>query len=85
MEEQVEEMAAQIEKLKIENTRIAGRNSTLETVLSFRGSEIANLQHRNQVRPSVGDSACFFACPAISANYTASECASFCADIVCRW
>ena len=85
MEEQVEEMAAQIEKLKVENTRIAGRNSTLETVLSFRGSEITNLQHRNQVRPSVGDSACFFACPAISAICTASECVSFCADIVCRW
>ena len=48
MEEQIEEMAAQIEKLKVENTRIAGRNSTLETVLSFRGNEIANLQHRNQ-------------------------------------
>lgn len=48
MEGQIEEMAAQIAKLKVENTRIAGRNSTLETVLSFRGNEIANLQHRNQ-------------------------------------
>ena len=85
MEEQVEEMAAQIEKLKVENTRIAGRNSTLETVLSFRGSEIANLQHRNQVCPSGGDSACFSACLTVSAVCTASDCVSFCADIVCRW
>ena len=52
MEEQLAAMAAQMDQLKVDNNRLAGRNSTLEKVLVFRGDEIAELQDQNGVSNS---------------------------------
>lgn len=58
MEQQLKDMAAQVGQLQLENRKIAGRNSTLETLLSFRGKEIADLQARNNVRPVCSPAQC---------------------------
>ncbi len=49
MEEQLAAMAAQMQQLKMDNSKIASRNSTLEKVLVFREGEIAELQDQNHV------------------------------------
>ncbi|DBB09425.1 TPA: hypothetical protein ACH3X3_007993 [Trebouxia sp. C0006] len=45
--EQLAAMAAQMEQLKVDNSRMASRNITLEKVLVFREGEIAELQDQN--------------------------------------
>lgn len=47
MAEQLAAMAAQMEQLKVDNSRMASRNVTLEKVLVFREGEIAELQDQN--------------------------------------
>ena len=49
MAEQLAAMAAQMEQLKVDNSRMASRNVTLEKVLVFREGEIAELQDQNCV------------------------------------
>lgn len=49
MEQQMSEMAEKLEQLKVENSKISQRNSTLEKVLVFREGEIADLQDQNRV------------------------------------
>ena len=49
MEQQMSEMAEKLEQLKVENSKISQRNSTLEKVLVFREGEIAELQDQNRV------------------------------------
>ncbi len=49
MAEQLAAMAAQMEQLKVDNSRMASRNITLEKVLVFREGEIAELQDQNCV------------------------------------
>ena len=50
MEQQLAEMAERMRQLKMDNNKIASRNSTLERVLQFREGEIAELQEQNRVR-----------------------------------
>ncbi|DBA88707.1 TPA: hypothetical protein ACH3X2_004809 [Trebouxia sp. C0005] len=47
MAEQLAAMAAQMEQLKVDNSKMASRNITLEKVLVFREGEIAELQDQN--------------------------------------
>lgn len=49
MEEQLAAIAAQMQQLKTDNGRIASRNNTLEKVLFFKESEIAQLQDKHKV------------------------------------
>ena len=49
MQEQLADMAAQMQQLKIDSSRIASRNNTLEKVLCFKESEIAQLQDKHNV------------------------------------
>jgi hypothetical protein len=49
MAEQLAPMAAQMEQLKVDNSKMASRNITLEKVLVFREGEIAELQDQNCV------------------------------------
>lgn len=51
MQEQLAAMAEKMQQLKTDNSKIASRNSTLEKVLVFRESEIAELQDQNHVSP----------------------------------
>ncbi|DBA74402.1 TPA: hypothetical protein ACH3X1_011160 [Trebouxia sp. C0004] len=47
MAEQLAAMAAEMEQLKVDNSKMASRNTTLEKVLVFREGEIAELQDQN--------------------------------------
>ncbi|MCJ1304749.1 hypothetical protein MMC08_007562, partial [Hypocenomyce scalaris] len=49
MEEQLAAIAAQMQQLKTDNGRIASRNNTLEKVLFFKESEIAQLQDKHKI------------------------------------
>lgn len=49
MEQQLSEVAEKLKQLKVDNSKITQRNSTLEKVLVFREGEIAELQDQNKV------------------------------------
>ena len=52
MEQQLSAMADKLKQLKVDNSKITQRNSTLEKVLVFKEGEIAELQDQNRVRSS---------------------------------
>ena len=52
MEQQLAAMADKLKQLKVDNSKITHRNSTLEKVLVFKEGEIAELQDQNRVRSS---------------------------------
>lgn len=53
MEQQLSAMADKLKQLKVDNSKITQRNSTLERVLVFNEGEIAELQNQNRVSSSL--------------------------------
>lgn len=53
MEQQLSVMADKLKQLKVDNSKITQRNSTLERVLVFKEGEIAELQDQNRVSSSL--------------------------------
>ena len=49
MEQQLASIAERMKQLKMDNSRMSQRNSTLERVLNFREGEIAELQDKHKV------------------------------------
>lgn len=52
MQQQLSEMAEKLNQLKVDNSKITQRNSTLEQVLVIKESEITELQDQSKVRAS---------------------------------
>lgn len=52
MQQQLSEMAEKVKLLKVDNSKITQRNSTLEQVLVIKESEITELQDQSKVRAS---------------------------------
>lgn len=58
MQQQLSAMAEKLQQLKVDNSNITQRNSTLEKVLVIKESEITELQDQSKVRASFKFSHC---------------------------
>lgn len=50
MEQQLENLTAQLDSMKAKNAELADHNTTLEKAVVFQDHEVSQLQERNHVR-----------------------------------